>query len=233
MLLKNIFYKFHFEIERNWYIANFILQNIFYGEDIRKQLPRESEDFDLLSEHWKEITTRLYFAKTALKATHYKPPPYLLNRLNVMNDKLDLLQRALEIYLETKRHIFPRFYFISNDDMLEILGNSKRPESVQPHLKKLFDNLNKLKIHKNTGLNKQEAMGMFADDGEYIEFDKPVILDGPAELWLLTVEASMQNILKTMFKPTRSELKKMLNKRDKWLLSNCGQLCNACSLVII
>lgn len=68
-----------------------------------------------------------------------------------MNDKLDLMQRALERYLETKRHVFPRFYFISNDDMLEILGNSKKPELVQTHLKKLFDNLTKIKIQKNQG----------------------------------------------------------------------------------
>lgn len=65
-----------------------------------------------------------------------------------MNDKLELIQRALERYLETKRHIFPRFYFISNDDMLEILGNAKKPEAIQPHFKKLFDNLNKIKIQK-------------------------------------------------------------------------------------
>lgn len=127
------------------------MQNIFLGEDIRKQLPKESEDFDQLTEDWRNISTRLYFAKTALKATHYKPPPYLLNKLNKMNDKLDLMQRALERYLETKRHVFPRFYFISNDDMLEILGNSKKPELVQTHLKKLFDNLTKIKIQKNQG----------------------------------------------------------------------------------
>ncbi|KAJ8920059.1 hypothetical protein NQ315_011713 [Exocentrus adspersus] len=148
-------------VQRQW----LYLENIFYGEDIRKQLPRESEDFDLLSQQWREVTTRLFMIKTVLKSTHYKPPPYLLDKLNKMNDKLDLLQRALEVYLETKRQIFPRFYFISNDDMLEILGNSKKPEMVQPHLKKLFDNVNKIKIQKNVGLGKLEAVGMFADDG--------------------------------------------------------------------
>ncbi|KAJ8964945.1 hypothetical protein NQ314_004500 [Rhamnusium bicolor] len=173
-------------VQRQW----LYLENIFYGEDIRKQLPRESEDFDHLTEDWREITTRMYFSKSALRATHYKPPPFVLNKLNKMNDKLDLLQRALEIYLETKRH-----------------------------------------IQKNLGLNKLEAIGMFADDGEYVEFVKPVMLDGPAESWLLLLEAAMQLILRTAFKPCRNELKKMLNKRDKWLLTNCGQLCNACSLI--
>lgn len=50
--------------------------------------------------------------------------------------------------METKRHIFPRFYFMSNSDILEVLGQSKRPENVQPHLKKCFDNINKIKVVK-------------------------------------------------------------------------------------
>lgn len=148
-----------------------------------------------------------------------------------MNDKFDILQRALEKYLETKRHIFPRFYFVSNDDMLEILGNSKKPEAVQQHLKKLFDNLNKMKIQKNVAMNKQEAIGMFSDDGEYLDFVKPFVIEGTSECWLVQLEVSMQAVLKTAFKPCRYELKKMLNKRDKWLLASCGQLANACSLV--
>lgn len=128
------------------YQANF--QNIFFGEDIRKQLPKETEDFDRLTNDWKDVTQQMYTAKTAISATHFVKPPILLEKLNKMNDKLELIQRALEKYLETKRHIFPRFYFISNDDMLEILGNSKKPEAIQPHFKKLFDNLNKIKIMK-------------------------------------------------------------------------------------
>ncbi|RZC39320.1 dynein heavy chain 2, axonemal-like [Asbolus verrucosus] len=207
------------------------LNNIFFGEDIRKQLPRESEGFDRLTDEWKHITHHMYAGKSAMKATHYEPPPYLFNKLNRMNDKLELIQRALERYLETKRHIFPRFYFISNDDMLEILGNSKKPEAVQPHLKKLFDNLTKLKMQKNTFTGKIEAIGMFSEDGEYMEFSKAVVLDGPVEMWLLEIESQMRQALRREFKPCRSSLKKMLSKRDKWLLAYSGQLCNACSQI--
>lgn len=90
----------------------------------------------------------MYHAKTAFGATLFKPSPFLLNQLNKMNDRLETIQRELERYLEMKRHLFPRFYFISNDDMLEILGNAKKPEAVQTHLKKLFDNVNKIKLVK-------------------------------------------------------------------------------------
>lgn len=239
-------------VQRQW----LYLENILFGEDIRKQLPQETEDFDRLTVHWRDITTSMFRAKTALKATHYVEPPLLLEDLNKMNVKLELIQRALERYLETKRHIFPRFYFISNDDMLEVLGNSKIPEAIQPHFKKLFDNLNKVmivpfclskrssviqisyislafkvKMQRNIISEKMEAVGMFSEDGEYMEFQKNVLLEGPVELWLLEIEATMRLTLRTEFKPCRSALKKMLNKRDKWLMANCGQLCNACSQI--
>lgn len=82
----------------------------------------------------------------------------LLEKLSEMNTKLEEIQKSLDMYLETKRQIFPRFYFLSNDDLLEILGQSRNPEAVQPHLKKCFDNIksiriNKVQMHQNLILN--------------------------------------------------------------------------------
>jgi len=76
----------------------------------------------------------------------------MLEQLNDMNLKLEEIQKSLDMYLETKRQIFPRFYFLSNDDLLEILGQSKNPEAVQPHLKKCFDNIKSLKMAKVCGV---------------------------------------------------------------------------------
>lgn len=71
----------------------------------------------------------------------------MFKQLNTMNYRLEVIQKALETYIESKRHIFPRFYFISNCKLLEILGSSNNPDSIQPHLKLLFNNINQIKIY--------------------------------------------------------------------------------------
>jgi translation elongation factor EF-Tu-like GTPase len=96
------------------------LESIFVGsEDIRRQLPTESSLFDQVNADWISTTARMEAVKIAYKATHLDG---VLELLTKMDETLDRIQKSLDEYLETKRQAFPRFYFLSNDDLLEILG---------------------------------------------------------------------------------------------------------------
>ncbi|XP_032178404.1 dynein heavy chain 2, axonemal isoform X10 [Mustela erminea] len=205
-------------VQRQW----MYLENIFIGEDIRKQLPNESALFDQVNSSWKSIMDQMSRDSNALQSTHR---PGLLDTLTQMNTVLEDIQKSLDMYLETKRHVFPRFYFLSNDDLLEILGQSRNPEAVQPHLKKCFDNIKLLRMQKVGGPgSKWEAVGMFSGDGEYVDFLHPVLLEGPVESWLGDVERTMRVTLRDLLRNCRLALKKFLNKRDKWVKEWAGQV---------
>lgn len=58
------------------------------------------------------------------KAIDVTTMPGVLEMFKTSNQVLDEVQKSLEAYLETKRAAFARFYFLSNDELLQILSVS-------------------------------------------------------------------------------------------------------------
>jgi dynein heavy chain len=63
--------------------------------------------------------------------------PNRLTDLQNLSQGLERCQKSLNDYLDSKRNAFPRFFFISDDELLSILGSSD-PECVQEHMIKVF-----------------------------------------------------------------------------------------------
>ena len=103
----------------------------------------------------------------------------LYERFKYCNMLLDETQKSLENYLETKRSAFPRFYFLSNDELLEILSQTRDPTAVQSHLSKCFDSMKSLdfqsrKLEDSQTVEKNIIVGMTSLEGEYVAFSEPV-----------------------------------------------------------
>ena len=71
------------------------------------------------------------------------------------------IQKALDDYLEDKRGEFPRFYFLSNDELIEILAKAGDIEAIQRNLKKCFDGIHRLNIDSSNLIR-----GMISPEGE-------------------------------------------------------------------
>ena len=131
-----------FDVQRTWSH----LESIFIGsEDIRKQLPVDSQRFDDIDAEFKKLMVKMAKTTNVVIATNVDG---LAEQLEGLQGQLSLCEKALAEYLETKRLAFPRFYFSSSNDLLDILSNGNQPIKVSKHLTKLFDSMAKLHLRE-------------------------------------------------------------------------------------
>lgn len=112
------------------------LEPIFGSEDILRQMPTEGRNFKKVDKMFRKIMTNTMADPRVIQATDY---PNMLSELLNGFAELEGIQKGLNMYLEKKRLFFARFFFLSNDELLEILAETKDPLRVQPHLKKCFE----------------------------------------------------------------------------------------------
>lgn len=86
--------------------------------------------------------------------------------LERLADLLGKIQKALGEYLERERASFPRFYFVGDEDLLEIIGNSKNVSRLQKHFKKMFAGVHTIILNEDSSL----ITGICSKEGEEVRF---------------------------------------------------------------
>eukprot|EP00955_Chlamydomonas_euryale_P103513 365498-Chlamydomonas_euryale.AAC.1 len=187
------------EIIEQWLMVQnmwMYMEAVFSGGDIVKQLPQEAKRFQNIDKNFMKIVTSAVETQNVC-ATCYGNE-LMKSMLPHLLEQLELCQKSLSAYLETKRAEFPRFYFVSDPTLLEILSLGSDPPSVVPHFQSgLFDSLTNVTFDK---ADKAKMTEMFSQQSECVEFERAVEARGNIEVWLQRLVDSMQDTVKQIIK---------------------------------
>ena len=193
------------------------LEPIFGSDDIMQQMPTEGRKFKTVDVQYRKMMEKL---KITADVVVVGADEELLNQLQQSNALLDDVNSGLSEYLETKRLAFPRFYFLSNDELLEILSETKDPLRVQPFLKKVFEAIHALEFQEDL-----EATAMISEEGEKVPFKNsfnPNTAGGQVEKWLTECEAAQRETVAEVCKHSSEAY--ATTKRTEWMIQWPGQV---------
>lgn len=177
------------EVQRTWTF----LENLFiHSEEVKKELPKQAELFVGIDKEVKRILADAYAKQIALI---YCDQTWVLKSFTEAQKQLTVCEKALQEFMDSKRTAFPRFYFVAQTDLLDILSNGNAPAKIMQHMPKIFQAIEDLKL-KEEGA-RPFALGMNTNVGtEYVEFTSPLKLMGKVETYMQDVIDAMRSSLK-------------------------------------
>ncbi|ODQ54001.1 hypothetical protein SAICODRAFT_70683 [Saitoella complicata NRRL Y-17804] len=172
------------DVQRQWVY----LEGIFTGNaDIKNLLPMESSRFQNINAEFMSLMKKVYKSPFVMDVLNI---PGVQKSLERLADLLSKIQKALGEYLERERSAFPRFYFLGDEDLLEIIGNSRDATRIQKHFKKMFAGINGLIFNDDTTL----IQGFTSSEGEEVRLAEEISLVKLAKIneWLSALERNMK-----------------------------------------
>lgn len=201
------------DIQRKWSY----LEPLFIGsEEVRRELPEDAARFEAIDKGVKSNLAEMLATGNVNKACNKAG---LFKELEKLSSELDLCEKSLADFLNGKRRQFPRFYFVSKTDLLDILSNGSNPRRILSHVTKVFLQTDTLILEGGTGANERPTATKFtaAVGVEEIIFAPAVPLEGKVEIYLQTVLDAQRATLK--YTLARSVERVGKQQRIEWLMN--------------
>ncbi|ANQ06945.1 Dynein heavy chain [Plasmodium coatneyi] len=247
----NIWRKFLNKFER--------LQPIYLNsEDIHSQLPQESRMFFNIENEYKEIILNAYEQKNVLQICLNEDLFYVLRKFF---KNIELCEKALNDYLDQKKKAFPRFYFLSNIALLDILSNGKNPMKILPYVNDVFNAIKTIEFGgASAGVEKREAIpdtteadggdhshgatpptmeftakGVYSIENEHLQFPTELALKGNVENYLKDLETHLKVTIRSILEKAKicSENLDEQNRDETMITNFISQVVCTCNQIVV
>lgn len=223
-------------IQRAWSY----LEPLFIGsEEVRRELPEDAFRFEGIDLDVRKVLREAWATRNVRDSCCGAPG--LLQHLEAVHARLEVCQKGLTDFLDGRRRQFPRFYFVSESDLLDLLSNGSNPERVLVHTSKIFLTTRTLVLSTQqqaaeagdgaapaadgdgvvaltmTPSGRPYATKFISDVGvEEVVFEPPVPLEGKVEVYMQTVLDGMKA---TLFRALQCSLRRYQQlPRADWLM---------------
>ncbi|KJP87906.1 hypothetical protein AK88_02510 [Plasmodium fragile] len=188
------------------------LSRIFVLTDISKQLTNESKKYKLIYSNFLNLCKLIEEDKKLEKFCARKDTK---EKLVELYNNLNLLLKSINEYLDLKREIFNRFYFLSTDDLINLISSNIN-DQINTYLFKIFNSIYKLVIVNGHIVAFQSQRGEQLLLCNEIQIEKKEITE-----ILVEVEKEMLFSVKKQIYDNILEYKNLMDiKEDDFLKSN-------------
>lgn len=208
------------KVQKNWQR----LETIFLAsEDIKAQLPEDTKRFQKVDTEWRELMIEAAEEPGVITACNFEGREELLFELF---SEIELCEKSLNEYLEQKKKIFSRFYFVSNQALLDILSNGNNPEIVNGYLGDCFSGMKSVDFVETEARPYRVCQGMISKENEYVSFGDHFEFVGAVENYLCDLETKVMKVLRNIVEAakTTADNWEIDKKRHFWLEDYCAQI---------
>ncbi|XP_014851660.1 PREDICTED: dynein heavy chain 1, axonemal [Poecilia mexicana] len=196
------------------------LEPIFSCDEVKNKL-KQGNTYKHIEQRWRNVMSNVDREQNVIEMCQNVQ---LLSRLKRYNMFLQNAQKGLKKYLEEKRSSFPRYFFLSDVELLQILSQSKDPTAIQQQLHKCFENISQLQFESDL-----QITHMYSKEEEKVQLLPPVSAAGNVDNWLRDLEKSMKTTLRDSIESALEGYSKQ--PHVEWVFSCPGQVAIASFLV--
>ncbi len=201
------------EIQRTW---SYLEPLFIHSDEVKRELPEDTIRFATIDKNVQETLKKAWKIRNVKDAFNQEG---LLESLEFIQEQLDLCKKSLADFLDGRRRQFPRYYFVSEADLLDILSNGSDPKKILIHIPKVYLSTKTLTLaDKESESGRPIATEFIAGVGsEVCSFEPPVPLEGKVEIYMQTVlNAQKQSMFETV---KRSLCRYQTLPRKEWVLA--------------